>query len=250
MREELHQIERVERYVNGELSTSEQAEFEAELNQSVQLQELVEFQKLTAVAASRSALRAEIAAFAPKKPPFWQSGLGMLTGAIIVVGALSAAYFLKGTSEDDANHQDKDITTVSHVNEVSTNNESSETMVLKEEAIESNVAPTPSSAYQSSEKIVKHKDGASAPFLPYQEQVFQFDAKDGGVFEGNSGTLVIVPPNALRMADGSIVNGAVEFRLIEALELADMLAYNLTTMNGDLPLSSGGMIRTAFLKRR
>lgn len=79
-------------------------------------------------------------------------------------------------------------------------------------------------------------------------QTFHFNAEDGATIEGKDGILVIVPPNGLVDTDGNVVKGPVDFELVEAVTMDDMVLYNLTTTSGDKNLETGGMFYTNATK--
>jgi hypothetical protein len=59
------------------------------------------------------------------------------------------------------------------------------------------------------------------------------------VIEGEKGTVVLIPPDALDLPEDS----QVIFTLREAYTMSDMLAENLTTQAGNQMLASGGMVK-------
>jgi hypothetical protein len=75
-------------------------------------------------------------------------------------------------------------------------------------------------------------------------QRFSINAAEGTTIEGENGTLIIVPSNAFLDKDGHIVKGEVDFELVEALTLDDMILYNLTTTADGKVLETGGMFYT------
>ena len=78
-------------------------------------------------------------------------------------------------------------------------------------------------------------------FIKPKVQNFTFDSDTGATIEGEDGILVIVPNNAFVDKKGNPIQGTVEFELVEAITLDDMVLYNLTTMNNDKVLETGGM---------
>lgn len=91
--------------------------------------------------------------------------------------------------------------------------------------------------------------GAFEANLADATQEFQLDAVNGGSLIGANGVVVNFPPNAFRTQSGGLVTGSVTVRLIEVLDLADMIMLNTTTVgndNGTLRLlKSGGAVRVS-----
>jgi hypothetical protein len=72
-------------------------------------------------------------------------------------------------------------------------------------------------------------------------QAFEFESEKGATIEGKDGTLIIVPTNAFVDSAGAIINGKVDFNLVEALGVEQMVLYKLNTVSNGSPLESGGM---------
>jgi TonB family protein len=72
-------------------------------------------------------------------------------------------------------------------------------------------------------------------------QRFGFASSEGATIEGKDGILVIVPSNAFVDSSGKVVSGKVEFKLVEALGIEQMVLYRLQTMSNGSILESGGM---------
>lgn len=74
-----------------------------------------------------------------------------------------------------------------------------------------------------------------------ESQFFTIDQRKDNVVRGKGGVLVVFPQGSLLDENGKPVQGNVQIELVEALELADMVAANLTTMSDGKPLETGGM---------
>lgn len=72
-------------------------------------------------------------------------------------------------------------------------------------------------------------------------QSFQFESLKGATIEGNDGMLIIVPERAFVNENGYLVTGKVEFRLVEAFGVEQMVLYKLLTISNGSTLESGGM---------
>ena len=83
--------------------------------------------------------------------------------------------------------------------------------------------------------------------ITQETQTFTVDATQGGTVTGANGTRVTFPPNGFRHANGTVVSGTVQVKLLEALKIGDMIWINTQTVgddNGtDRLLRSGGELR-------
>lgn len=75
-------------------------------------------------------------------------------------------------------------------------------------------------------------------------QTFSVDTEKGATIEGKDGTVVFIPTDAFVDQQGNLISGNVDFELVEALSLSDMVLYNLTTTADGKTLETGGMIYT------
>lgn len=91
------------------------------------------------------------------------------------------------------------------------------------------------------EPAFRHSIGGLKTWVDPDIQKFSIENKDGATIEGKDGTLIIVPTNAFLDADGNSIEGAVDFELVEALHITEMVLYNLATASDGTPLESGGM---------
>ncbi len=74
-----------------------------------------------------------------------------------------------------------------------------------------------------------------------QEQTFTLDATTGGTITAELGTQLIFGPHVLQNASGDIIEGSVVVRIIEILDVEDMISSGILPidLNGHL-LNSGG----------
>lgn len=78
-------------------------------------------------------------------------------------------------------------------------------------------------------------------------QQFSINVEQGATIEGKNGTVVFIPTDAFVDNQGNIISGKIDFELVEALSLSDMVLYNLTTTADGQTLETGGMIYTNAL---
>ncbi len=74
------------------------------------------------------------------------------------------------------------------------------------------------------------------------KQDFRINPKSSQVIIGKSGTMVLIPENAFKDANGNVVNGKVKMEIVEGIKDADIIKMNLGTMSDQGPLETGGMI--------
>ena len=102
----------------------------------------------------------------------------------------------------------------------------------------------PSDTTKIASNSKKEKD--IIPWIPFDLQYFDLIAEKGSTIVGKDGTLIILGANSLLDSEGKRVKGEVQAELIEAIDLEDMIAYNLTTTSNGKALSSGGMMRIRY----
>lgn len=97
-----------------------------------------------------------------------------------------------------------------------------------------------------------HGDGLRAVLAAVREagtQQFMVDAAAGASIVGAKGVHFIFPPAAFRTPAGGTVSGAVQVRVVEVLDIGDMVRLNTTTVgddNGTLRvLKSGGAVHVS-----
>lgn len=81
-------------------------------------------------------------------------------------------------------------------------------------------------------------------------QTFQFNASDGSVLNGSSGTIVTVQAGALRYSDGTVASGMVTARMVEVQTIAQQALFGFPTQNvwdqtnpnGGGPIETGGSL--------
>jgi len=245
MRARLESIARVESYLSGELSGTERTQFEADLLTDKLLQQLLTFQQDFQKAISRQALRAQIRS-AAKQGGGGSSGLSgkmLLIGGIVVLAGI-IAYALFGT-QAPAEKQQPVTEQPAAISAPAAAVHSGDTMpLIAERTRETGYQRGNVTTIDRFPSTPEEKAKEWQPWIPFKRQYFNVDPAKGSTIEGKSGTVIIVPSNAFVDKNGAVVTAPVRFELIEAIEMADMLAYNLTTMSFGKVLSSGGMVHT------
>ncbi len=207
MRTPLENIERAEQYLNNEMTAPERQAFETELTTDATLRETLAQVKALRSAVIRKELRSKIESQAGGNN--WGKGLGLGLFLLLLFGGI-AWYFLSPT----------------------------ETAVVAEEEAPLSVTDSIEQAQWAEGKF---ELGGHKLWAKPDIQRFGFASSEGATIEGKDGILVIVPSNAFVDSSGKVVSGKVEFKLVEALGIEQMVLYRLQTMSNGSILESGGM---------
>ncbi|MCH2216289.1 MAG: hypothetical protein MK086_14070, partial [Flavobacteriales bacterium] len=216
MRKNLHDLERIERFINGELSNSERIIFENNLESDHGLADQLEAMKIVQTAACRYVLRQKVESIGNGG----NSGTfkGIIT-SIIVLAAIAAGVFFVMQGDNE---------------------------MLSDE--ETAIAETPVDANNVSAEQDEMPCSSQVELQTWVEpevQQFSFTAEDGTLIEGENGVVIVIPRGGLMYENGEIVRGEVDFELIEALTIEEMVLYGLKTNSPQGVLGSGGMIHLA-----
>ncbi len=218
MRPALNNIEKAVQFLNGELSAADQLTYAESIKQDTEIAQLTEEVKLLETAIKRKALRAQIESHS-------SGGAGKLPwivgGLVLLLAGIFAWMQLTSFHESD--------------NQAAPMLESVEADHVQEESASATTA-----IYETEEDKPITLGGQELWVMP-DVQSFHFDSREGATITGKQGTLIIVPTNAFTDKKGKLLTGAVEFRLVEALNLEDMVLYKLQTVSDAGPLESGGM---------
>ncbi len=271
MRQELNQIENIEKYLLGKLNPREVANFEAKMLADELLQEQVAAQKLVQQAALRSSIRADVlkygggavgtSGWSLKWFSAWGGGLALLTVLLlgywwknesfnkkIVADYARTAQVLQ--ADFPAKTKTENSSSRSNNGSTSTNNTEDKNHDNTSKSIGSN-ASTPTKHKQTKKNNGANKTYAPAPatyigglktWATPDIQYFEVNPQEGAALECHEGTLLVVPENAFVDENNNTITTTVTLEVVEALSMAEMVGYNLVTMHGDQPLSSGGMI--------
>ncbi|HLP14484.1 MAG TPA: cytochrome c [Flavobacteriales bacterium] len=204
MRNELTNIERIERYLRNELSPTEHAAFESELKTNSKLGEEVRLQKDILKGIESIALKS----MAKKAYKKYTLGKGFKKWGLIGGGTLlvfAASYFA-----------------LNYFNSSALDNKPEVTYELPE-------------LNENGEKVWADAD----KYLPYQK--FTLNAQQDTVIETQDGIVMAVPANCFLGPDGKPVQGEITLEVKEAIEANDILKAGLNTKSGDKLLETGGM---------
>ena len=75
-----------------------------------------------------------------------------------------------------------------------------------------------------------------------KSQFFKIDPTKDTVIVGNKGTKIIIYKNTFINSKGNVIQGEINFELLEALTFEDMILANLTTISNGTLLETDGMI--------
>ncbi len=246
MRNELQHIEKIEQYITGALSDAETAAFEKEMAQNTNLVEQVNQQKLLQQAALRKAIRADVLKYGGTGGFAWGKWMSILGVSVLVVALVwyaiqsfsapsKSSSYIPNDSENVQLEKEKPVALFIQDSTIIDSTEVLDSLKTVEGTHQNK------SALDYTYDEDTHCDGLKTYVKP-DIQEFKVDPSKGKTIEGEDGTLIIVPTDAFVNEDGSLVKEEVKLELVEALKISDMLAYNLTTMNDENALQTGGMI--------
>lgn len=243
MRADLQTLERIEAYLNGFMTSPEKEQFETELNNSNDLQTILDHQQLIQQAVARKAIMAQIKQFAPatvSSISFWTKFKWPIILSSIVLMALVGFSFVDNSEvikENKSEVEKKVISEKKFEIKEAENTESKDDLPQD--------SPCKSTIEESTNNLKTSKsndlDGLNTWITP-DKQIFDLNPQNSHTLECKNGTLIIVPKNAFKDKSGNTITENVQLEIVEALNMADMLAYNLTTVNNDKALQSGGML--------
>ncbi len=206
MRPSLNNIERIDNYLNGNLSESEKIAFEKEVKENSELQQQMQIQQDLIKTANRIGIKKEI----KKISKGGGSHLGKwLFGGILIAAITTGSFFYFNRSAEIKN------------------------------------TPVPQKIEELKIESAQNNDSTFNGLHTWVNptvQSFAVDPKKGATIEGKEGTLIIVPANAFVDENNKTITEAVQFELVEALTLEDMILYNLATTSNGKPLETGGML--------
>lgn len=208
MRTQLENIERAEQYLNNEMTAPERQAFETELTTDATLRDTLAQVRALRSAVIRKELRSRIESHAGGGNN-WGKGIGLGLLLLLLLGGM-AWYFFSPTE--------------------------TAVVVVEETPLSASDSIDPAQWAEATFELGGHKLWAK-PYI----QRFGFASSEGATIEGKDGILVIVPSNAFVDSSGKVVNGKVEFKLVEALGIEQMVLYRLKTMSNGSMLESGGM---------
>jgi len=203
MRKELELIEKIEKYLNGQLTATEKMEFEKELASNPSLKEQVDLQKQVQQGVQRIQIKKQVQqAFKKYKwtKNFKNWGLGGLSMAIVATAIVFFTY----------------------KNPV----EKSNPLGMKQPLPELN---------ENGEKLWSDAD----KYLP--AQYFELDPAKDTVIETEQGIVFSIPANCFLNADGKPAKSPIKLEIKEALDANSIIQAGLSTRSGNQQLESAGM---------
>lgn len=246
MRPELNIHEKIDHYLSGQLSAEEKTQFEAQIKADQNLAELVENQRLLIKAVQRKAIRADIQKYGGKGGFNWMNFSLITLGIIGLITALFLYFSSINKSTSQHYKESRNITPL----------ESNETTEITEPVHVENIITdsTDTSEETNTENQIKKSDktnknfyaedtecGGHPTFVTPDYQHFVIDPKESTTIEGKDGMIIFIPKNAFVDETGNEISEAVNLELVEALNLKEMVLYDLPTLSNDKMLESGGM---------
>jgi hypothetical protein len=203
MRNELHNIATIERYLLGEMPADEQALFEKEMRENPELAESVDLQRKTMDGLKRSHLQQQIRSAKSSYHIRKQIKSAAIATTVIALTAtmIYLAWSSKKNTESAAPEQSLTLPQF---------NETGDTLWADADR-----------------------------YLPYQ--LFEIDAQKDTVLESEDGVVMAIAANTFTDENGKAVQGKITFEFKEALHPEDIISGGLSTMsNGEL-LETAGM---------
>lgn len=239
MRTQLQHIERAEKYLNNELSAVERAEFEQELATDSELKAITENVRNLQAAVFRNQLRKKIESHSGGNNKW---GNATIIGVLLITVSMLAWLFFtspdgKNLSKTERSGQPESVSNTRNATRsysaVPEESEANEKPILQQAAL--------SKADTNAIISPKFQLGGLVLWAEPNIQSFRFESADGATIEGEDGMLIIVPTQAFVDQRGYAISGTVEFRLVEAFGIEEMLPYRLHTVSNGSTIESGGM---------
>ena len=251
MRNNLENIELIEKYLNGESTSEEKLEVEERLQSNAEFKNQLNVQRNLRLAIQRVALKREISNVV--KSPGGNSGFGkwMIGGVIILALGMSVFYFSQ-SGKREASLPQAPIVSAIPITEIKKVGQEESKVAEKKSVVPSatkNMSISTFNATQQS-RIPKPDSNSTKRFdfnglhtwVKPTVQTYDVKAGESTVIETESGALITVPSDAFMDRDGKLINGSVKLKVVEAINLEDIVLYNLgTTANGE-PLQTAGMM--------
>jgi CHU_C Type IX secretion signal domain len=219
MRDELHLMELVDRYLDGSMNAKERTTFEARAKANVELRELVDDQRALREGVARMNVRISAAkayrSYRSSKPGPW------IGGAVLVAVLLTAALYIVNRPES-----------------TTAQNELSQTPTTFTETA---LSTTDSLSVDSiSRTLLNGTIGARIAPL-----VMTIDPNRDTTMLTPHGVLLDVPRRSFVDASGAVIIKPVRIMLLEAFDAATIMKAGLSTMSRDTLLETGGMFHIA-----
>lgn len=228
MRTELQQIEEAVLYLRGELNTADRKIYEKRMAENPALAALTDEISLLERAVKRNVLRSQIesAASGGIGKWLWTMGSILLTAGVILL------WMQLNPDSESLKHP------ASQGSEVIEETES----LMPEQTNENLRAHEEEKVFSEGGREVHAPNlGGHELWAQPDIQTFHFDSRHGARIVGKQGMLMIVPPMAFTDTGQKVVSGKVEFNLVEAFDIEDMVLYKLQTLADGATLESGGM---------
>ncbi|MEO8587854.1 MAG: energy transducer TonB [Flavobacteriales bacterium] len=214
MRDELHLMELVDRYLDGSMNAEERKAFETRASANAELRELIEDQRALREGATRLPVRAAAAkayrSYRLGKPGPW------IGGAVIVAVIITTAFFvLRGTPHFVASERSSTTSDV--------------------------IASIPSDQVIAEETLVPSAVLSDTLGTHIAPLVMIIDPNRDTTMLTPNGVLLDVPKGSFVDSMGSTVRTAVRITMLEAFDAVTIMKAGLSTMSGDTLLETGGM---------
>jgi len=256
MRTALENIQKIDAYIANDLSQMEMSLMKESLAQSPELNAIYQNQLLIQQAIQRKAILAQVEGFSGGSSlSFWSKFKGpiILSATLIgILGIIGIVLALTKSADSAKTPAQKNLSgDFGFKNKSSESKESIDSIAPKNKTVasKSKIINAKFSEYQKFKPIKpsmietkRMKPNGLNTWATPEVQTFQINPVNTNTLECKEGTVIIVPANAVLDKNGKKATSSVSMEIIEALTIDKMIAYNLTTTNGDKMLTSGGML--------
>jgi len=254
MRNELEIMERIERYLDGELSPEDRAAFEKQLADDPGLREDLQLQQDLMSGIARAAWKDKVQQARRRyvrRQRFWKGGAGGFVVLIVVVALVWRPWVHEGHRKPYMLPAAASVLDTTHRTDTTRKTETANPAgrvaspgavglpwkITLPGVVDSAGArfALKKGQHDSTSKKVDDVDTHLPP------ETFRIDATRDTVVETKGGIVFAIPAGAFLLDDGQAADGAIQLLVREALDPASIIRAGLSTLSGDQLLESGGM---------
>jgi hypothetical protein len=254
MRNELEIMERIERYLDGELQPEDRAAFEKQLADDPELREEVQLQQDLMSGIARAAWKDKVQQARRRyvrRQRFWKGGTGGFVALVVVVALLWRPWAREGHPKPYMLPAAASILDTTHRTDTTPKTDTANPAgrvaapgavglpwkITLPGVVDSAGArfALKKGQHDSTSKKVDDVDTHLPP------ETFRIDATRDTVVETKGGIVFAIPAGAFLLDDGQAAVGGVQLLVREALNPASIIRAGLSTLSDDQLLESGGM---------
>jgi hypothetical protein len=248
MRNELEIMERIERYLDGELSHEEKAAFERQLADDPGLREDLRLQQELMSGVARAAWKDKILQAKGRyirRQRFWKWGIGGLVVAIVIVALVWRPLIRGGAQMKMVDSVSRAAGPVGKA-KADTAGPVPPVAMVPVRPVDTAVANSRASSADTNELRQNGQRDSNAlqldeSYKHLAPEAFTIDATRDTVVETRAGIVFSIPAGAFLQDNGQTAAGAIDLIVREALDPASIIRAGLSTFSGEQLLESGGM---------